>query len=306
MSTAPDDASAFITELLRDSALAGYTPLQKEEQILQFLAQDDARLQQTLSHSGRFPDKSPAEARALLENVLVQIIDNEVIPDLRALLVDTLDFSFVHALGSSDVSPERISEQVYDLLTEVLKHPVGRRALAGPYTAVHAGIPLRYLTEICAREGYTYFELTTVQRLRMDAGELAGMVGTVTLLSPTVHVVEEADASEGPEGFLSAGAAEATFAGLARRLDLLPEQVIRSAVNANVSFLEHRFVEPAARLAAIFARRGRSRRAGIRADEGAKAPEASWFSIARRNHTFYGFDVEMLQELYRIAAHNGW
>jgi hypothetical protein len=41
-------------------------------------------------------------------------------------------------------------------------------------------------------------------------------------------------------------------------------------------------------------------------DRGANGPDSSWFSVARRNYKYYGFDIKMLDELYRIAADNGW
>ena len=43
-----------------------------------------------------------------------------------------------------------------------------------------------------------------------------------------------------------------------------------------------------------------------RVDRGAESPDKSWFSIARRNYKFYGFDIKMLDELYKTAAENGW
>jgi hypothetical protein len=41
-------------------------------------------------------------------------------------------------------------------------------------------------------------------------------------------------------------------------------------------------------------------------DRGADTPDKSWFSIARRNFKFYGYDVKMIDEFYKIAAENGW
>jgi len=82
--------------------------------------------------------------------------------------------------------------------------------------------------------------------------------------------------------------------------------VIRSGVNANVSYLENRFIEATARLAAVFSARCRAFQPNVRVDRGADTPDKSWLSIARRNYKFYGFDVKILDELYSIAAESGW
>jgi hypothetical protein len=41
-------------------------------------------------------------------------------------------------------------------------------------------------------------------------------------------------------------------------------------------------------------------------DRGAESPDKSWFSIAKKNADYYGFDRRMLDELYMIAGDNNW
>ena len=47
-------------------------------------------------------------------------------------------------------------------------------------------------------------------------------------------------------------------------------------------------------------------KANVKVDRGADTPDKSWFNIARKNSRFFGFDDKMLEELYKIAAENGW
>jgi fructose-bisphosphate aldolase class 1 len=82
--------------------------------------------------------------------------------------------------------------------------------------------------------------------------------------------------------------------------------VISSAVNSNVSFLENSQVETTGRIAAVLAARAKQYLPGIKVDRGADTPDKSWLNIARRNYKFYGFDIKMLDEMYMIAAENGW
>jgi len=247
-----------------------------------------------------------AEIVELLHKALFHIVDNDVLPGLRRIIFDQIDFSFVNSLGRSDSSRDHISDQVYEVLVELLKQPAARRALTGPYAAVHFRLAAPYIERIYMRNSYIHFELTKVQRLRMSRDEMTSMVEASLLLKPAVHLASSQSDAETSGGLVPARVAEGALPQLGTKLSLLPEQAVRSAVNANVSVHEHRFVEATSRLAAILASRGRNYRANVRVDRGADTPDKSWLSIARRNHKFYGFDGKMLEELYSIAAEMGW
>ncbi|MFP4373186.1 MAG: hypothetical protein ACLFPO_02555 [Spirochaetaceae bacterium] len=273
---------------------------------MQFLHLNGSQLYPTLSHPRFFPGMSWAEIVELLHTALFHIIDNDVLPALRRIVFDQIDFSFVNFLGRSDSSRDRVSDQVYDVLVELLKRPATRRALTGPFTAVHFRLAAPYIDRVYARKAYIHFELTKVQRLRLSKDEVKSMVDATLLLKPAVHPARSESDSHAAGGFIAAGFAERALSHLESRLSLLPEQAVRSAVHANVSFHEHRFVEATSRLAAVFAGRGRNYRPGVRVDRGADTPDKSWLSIARRNHKFYGLDGKMLDELYSIAAETAW
>jgi hypothetical protein len=301
-----EKSSAFITRLLQNPALRDLTPLQKEEQIVQFLYLNSSQLYPSLSHPTFFPGMSWAEIVELLHKALFHIVDNDVLPGLRRIVFDQIDFSFVNFLGRSDSSRDHISDQVYEGLVELLRRPATRRALTGPYTAVHFRLAAPYIERIYMRKSYIHFELTKVQRLRMSKDEVRSMLDATLLLKPAVHLASSQSEADNVGGLVPARFAERALSQLGTKLSLLPEQAVRSAVNANVSFREHRFVDATSRLAAIFASRGRNYRPNVRVDRGADTPDKSWLSIARRNHKFYGFDSKMLDELYSIAAEMGW
>jgi hypothetical protein len=87
---------------------------------------------------------------------------------------------------------------------------------------------------------------------------------------------------------------------------MIPPELLRGGLYSNVSFEEDKQVDATARLAAIFASRGKNYKPMARVDRGASTPDRSWFSITRRNYKYYGFDIKMLDELYKIASENGW
>ncbi|MGM0674596.1 MAG: hypothetical protein ACQETQ_07880 [Spirochaetota bacterium] len=299
-------ASAFIKRLLRDPALSELTPLQKEQQIVQFLHSNGSHVHSTLSHSKYFPDTPWSEIVALLEKALSYIVDDDLLPALRRIVYDQIDFSFVTFLGGSEAPRNRISDEVYQIITELLKRGPTRRALTGPYTAVYHRLAHPYIDGIYARETYIHFELTKVQRLRMGEKELKSMIDACLLLKPAIHLAHRENGQQRADRVVPARFAEEAVAELGSRWSLVPEQALRSAAHANVSFQNNRYVEATSRLVALFATRGRNYRPRLRSERGAEPPEKSWLSVARRNNSFYGFDVKMLDELYSIAAEKGW
>lgn len=307
MSTDNDRASAFIARLLSNPALNRFTSLQKEEQILQFLADSQGQLMPTLTSQGFFPGKSWPEIFSILASSLYSTVNTILLPDLKRLLSERIDIGFLSFLGRENVDERKIYDQIETFITGILESNLARRGFTGPYSALAFNFPDAYIDEVYRSRSYVHFELTKVQRLRMSKEEVKSYINTTLLLKVAVYAVgavertRERSASSVPKQFV-----EKVYPAIAEPLSLLPEQVLRSALDANVSFAENRFIEATSRIAAICAARCRNWQPGMKVDRGADTPDKSWMSIARRNYRFYGFDIKMIDEFYRIAAENGW
>jgi len=94
--------------------------------------------------------------------------------------------------------------------------------------------------------------------------------------------------------------------GLKKELSMIPESVILSGINSNLSFQENKNIEATARVSSLFASMGVNYRPYMKVDRGAVSADSSWFNIARKNFRFNGFDKDMLSELYNISVENGW
>jgi hypothetical protein len=309
MSAESDRAQAFVLRLLGNPTLQDFSALQKEEQIIQFLNVNAAQLAPTLATPKFFPDRSWSQTFGLLVQALFSITDTELLPRLKSMVSEQVSFSFVPFLRQQVYQNAKIQNQIYSFVSSLMKKADARRGFTGAYAALRFSVVDKYIEQIFARKSYVHFELTKVQRLRMSREEIRGMVQATLLLKPAVHVLATSSGvgqQERLAGTVQNQFAEKVIQVLAGPLNQLPEQLVRSAVNSNISFGENRFVEATARLAAIFAARCRNFNPNVRVDRGADTPDKSWFSIARRNYRFYGFDVKMLDELYSIAAENGW
>jgi len=95
MAAEQDTATAFINRLLANPAIQTLTPLQREEQIIQFIHTNASQLAPTLSSNAFFPGKSWNQIVALLLQALMDEVDKVLIPDLEAL-VGGVQFGFAN------------------------------------------------------------------------------------------------------------------------------------------------------------------------------------------------------------------
>jgi hypothetical protein len=143
----------------------------------------------------------------------------------------------------------------------------------------------------------------------MGKEEVQALTEATLLLKPIITLAASGNqtaTNEQASGTIQNQYAEKVVIAAQKAMPRVPGDLVKSAVGASISFQDNRFVEATGRLSAIFAARCRNYQPNIRVDRGADSPDKSWLSIARRNYKFYGFDIKMLDELYSIAAENGW
>lgn len=303
----PPQAAAFVRHLASNKSLGALGVLQKEEQILQFLELNAQALLPTLSSPQFFPGRRWNEIRSLLAEALIEHSDRQLLPQLQALVAGLLTPELLSQIHPHRVPPERCRAELLGFLERLLRKPQARRNLAGPFTAALQGLPDRYLHAAVEARQYLHFELTKVQRLTLGPEELKQVVKLTLLLRPAIHLLTAGTA--GPETaptLVQPQFAEAALESFRPQLKLLPPALLRAAVFSNVSFLADRHLDATARLAAVFAVRARNYNPGLQIDRGASTPDRSWFNVTRRNHAFYGFDLKVLEELYKTASENGW
>lgn len=298
-------ACAFVHRLLSNPALRNHTPLQKEGQVAQFLVGNIHQLGPTLMSQTFFPGLSLDQILELLQGTLRELTDERLIPALKSL-IQRIDFSFVQFLQQQQIRPGTVQEQILRVLNRALAKPEFRRLFSGSYTTLHHDFISRYLNEAYKMRRHIHFELTKVQRLKMSKDDIKSLVEVNILLKGLAQILVPTNSAENQSGLVNPNLVKGLFEELKIELTQLPPPVITSIINANISCLENPQVEATARLAAILSARGKLFISNIRIDRGADTPDKSWLSITRRNYKFYGFDIKMLDEMYMIAAENGW
>jgi hypothetical protein len=299
-------ATQFVTRLLANPAIKAIGPLAKEEQIRQFLKLNADQLYPTLSSQAFFPGMSWQQINAILGRALQELV-NRSLESLVGKIAEQIDFSFAALLAAGGPQAANLGAVLTDLQAKLLEKPDARRALNGPLAAVMFNLTDRYVDQAFARREYIHFELTKVQKLRMGKEEIKSLLKVSLLLRNGIHYLgSETNGSAEPSGVVQAEFANKVTQILAQQLRGVPVPLLQSAMNSNISFLDNPKMETTARMASIFAVRSHNYRPMTKVDRGADTPDKSWFSIARRNYRFYGFDVKMLDELYKISGENGW
>jgi hypothetical protein len=300
-------AAAFINHLLSNPALNNLNPLKKEEQILQFLKANAQSLVPTLSSPQFFAGLPWNQILRLLYSALVQETDRVLKPQLEELIQKRISFSFVSQIQPHRIPEDQCRQQMWELTQRLLQKTESRKGMLGPVTAIMNDSVGRYLEKSFEERQYVHFELSKVQRLRLDIEDIKHMVYATLLLRPSIRLFSESGINEGVESMLVQPQFAATaLESMKAQLQILPPELLRGGLYSNVSFEEDKQIDATARLAAIFSSRGRNYKPIARVDRGASTPDRSWFSISRRNYKYYGFDIKMLDEFYKIASESGW
>ncbi|WP_148223858.1 hypothetical protein [Spirochaeta thermophila] len=305
--TIPDAALDLMRRFFENPMLSSFTPLQREERIIQLLGQQGDVLAPRLIRD-YFPGSTWNQVLALLVPALRNVTNEALFPRLEEI-VRGLSWKFLALLDEKPIPHAQVADQVLAFLRKVLARQDARLAFTGPSTALFHRVLDRYLEAICAERGYVYFELSKVERLSMGKEELGGFLSTLLLLRPALYLLTPdsgTDFRERVSGVVRASFAERLSRALAREIPLLPAKVVEAAVLSHVSFEENPGLPASSRLVAVFSHRCRSYRPDITVDRGAESPDRSWFAAARRTWRLYGFDLKMLDELYRISAEYGW
>ena len=301
-------AKNFVNRLLANPALGPLPPLQKEEQILQFLQVNRQALFPTLSSPQFFPGYNWENISFLMEKALMDTVNQNLVPQLQGLVQDSLDLSFIAFLRRQNVTAQEVKRDLFQFLMELLSNPQVRREFSGSYNSLVYHVTDKYLDQVFDRKEYVHFELTKVQRLRMGKEEVKNLIRVSLLLKPAVYLfsVPGAAQQEVQKSVSQTQFTERVLHSLTDKLRSLPPEVIASAVNANLSFIDNQRMEATARISAIINNLCRNYRPNTPRDRGADTMEKSWLSVARKNHRFYGFDVKVLDEFYKIACENNW
>lgn len=298
-------ALQFLSRLMQNPSLNGFSALQREDQLLQFFIVNEEKLKPTLSSPAYFNGWSWPDINKIMTDTLYDITNREILPQIESEIFDRTNYAYVSFMKLPPPS-EDMKKQLMAVIKKLLMVPAGRQSMAGPLSALRTGMLKRYVMLGFERQKYINFELTKVQRLRMPQEEIYHLLKTTMLIKPLTVLFAPGGPAQGANQALSPNYADKITKQLNKLIPGLPDTIIRGGVHSSMVFQDNPTLEATSRMTSIFTSRCSQMKEGMKIDRGAAASDQSWFNVARRNFKYYGYDFDMLTELYNISAEKGW
>lgn len=307
--TTSDPVTRFASRLLETPALLPLSALQKEEQALNVLRTNGSQLLPVFTSLGLDVSRGWREPAALVSRAIRAEADAMIAAEVADLLSTRLSFSFFPGLAGGRPAPGQAREELRALIARAAAHPVARNALSGSLVIVRSGIIEKYIPQAWERKKYIYVEISRVQRLTLSPADLSDLTRFVVLVRPAAYLfVTPGETVEKDTGYtpLQEQYVQKILPGISSQVPSLPVALLNLGLRSSIGFSGTGSPEATARLGAIMAMRGRAFTPSLVVDRGADSPDKSWFNVQRRNARWHALDGRMLDELYTIAAENGW
>jgi hypothetical protein len=304
-----DPVSRFASRLLDTPALRPLAALQKEEQAMNVLRMNGPQLLPVFTSLGLEVSRGWREPAALIVRAIRAEAERMLAAEVSDLLSARLTFSFFPRVAGGRQAPARAKEELRALIARAAAHPVARSALSGTLAAALSDIIEKYIPQAWERKKYVYVEISRVQRLTLSPAELSDLTRFVVLVRPAAYLfVTPGETMDKDAGYspLQEQYLQKILPGISSQAPSLPLALINMGLRSTLSFPGAGSVEAVSRMGAIMAMRGRALSPSVVVDRGADTPDKSWFNVQRKNARWRGLDGRMLDELYTIAAENGW
>jgi len=298
-----EKVSPFIEKLLANPNLTGLSPLSKETQIIKFLGANAGKLYPVISGPDFFPGKTWSEILEILKLSLYRITNAELIPDIKKIITESFSNMTIKKMGGR-ASDKVLRQQLLKLIGLIISNPEIRIELDGPVQAVKTNIAKKYIASCFADKNFLFTELLRIQRLPQDIDVIADLVNISILLKPVLIYAAGDQSNRG--GLVTDAFIKTQLHKKGLDLDGVPEIALKSGIHSSMSFQDFRFIEGSARLSNILATRCQGYNPSQKVDRGAESSDKSWFSIARKNYKYFGFDFEMVTAMYDSATSRGW
>ena len=305
----PESIAHFASRMLDTPALRQLPALQKEAQALQFLQANGPQLRTIFASLGLDASRGWQEPAAQVARAIKAESARSLAADLDALVESRIGFSFYTALAGGRPAPTSARGELRSLLQRAAMHPIARAALAGSVSAARADLIDKYIPQAWERKKYVYVEITRVQRLALAPSAVVDLARFALVMRPAAYLfITPGEKPEKDAGFapLQESYLLKVLPNIVALLPSIPAPLISMGLRGTLAFPLTPGVEAISRLAAIMALRGRTLAPGLVVDRGADTPDKSWFNVNRKNARWHGLDARMLDELYTIAAENGW
>lgn len=307
----------FITKLISNPCFSNETLLMIEENIFLFFVQNYTALRTTLTSQEFFPDLPWHNIENLYIKILQEEINKRIIPQIQIMIFKKIDYNFVNIILNRNIDQNNFAEQIFKFCLTLLNRFEIRKFFDSVYKIINYNLIDKYIQEIFAKRSYIAFELEKVEKLKFSPELIASYIKFEIIISLASFIREDIDDLPIQQKmnltdikFGNSAMQKNHYERIIKQfipdLTYFPQELILNAMKTHLSFIEDNTIPASCRLAKIFFLFGRNFKPNFKIDKGAENQEKSWFALQKKNYKYYGLDIQMVEELYRISAEDYW
>jgi hypothetical protein len=306
----------FVNHMLSIPNIRSEPPLIREGLIISFITKNLPQIRSTLASQDFFPHMNPDETLKMVFQVLKQIVLNDVKPGIELWLGKGIDFGIIKSLYPyQQMPPDDYRRMLTKFINELLSSTDARYNFNSVVNVFKYRAIERYVSQIFERRGFIFNEIRRVEKNSLDLHEFIEFTKLVFLIKNIMFVrvpisTDSVDRVVNINEIVKFSIPLETLMKkhqqlLLKHLPFVTSDLFKTASKACLKKELTQTDEASARLFYILASRYQEYKHQT-VDRGAETLDKSWYNIARRNHSFYGFDEKMVNELYYIAGDNLW
>lgn len=236
------------------------------------------------------------------EDAVSTLVSSSVMPQVNRF-INNCDFKFLDMVSDSgSISAEFIRERIYFIFKEGLDSGKDSIIFNSVWNILRYNIIDSYLKEIFISEGEIFRKLKDELPQNFTLKDTINLFKTIVIIRPSLYPeVKSADNLPFKDGErrMIAERVESRFRPV-------PWRIIDEALKSFSPAVKSEDSGAIAGLIYIFDYLCRITPWHGDITAGSLSPHKSWFSLALINAEYFGFDTEILEELYSIAGERNW
>lgn len=307
----------FIQKLISNPCFEKEPIISIEDNIIQFYIQNKKALFATFTSQNYFPNLTPKNIEELFQNILFEEINNKLIPEIKNNIKTKLNFNFISQMFKIPIQVEIIQNELIDVLLKVINRIEIRRNLNSALKLLNNNLIYKYINILLETKGYISREINLVERLKLPPEMIPDLIKVIIIISLLGYIRNDINDLSLEEKIntkpIKAGNVEmqkSFYLKIMRQLFtksiLAHEEILNRSVSFHINFEDDKSIYATSRFAKIFFIFGKNYNPKSKLDKGADAYEKSWFQAQKKNYKYFGFDIDMINELYKISVVKYW
>ncbi|OHD56945.1 MAG: hypothetical protein A2Y33_08265 [Spirochaetes bacterium GWF1_51_8] len=310
----------FIEQITNSPAIKNLPAHEKEESVLTFINQNEGKLSITFSSPDFYPEMMWPDVKAELVKTVGEVMTDVVRTEIKAV-VDSLKLDWKGKYSDFLVSNELFAQQIADFAGKLSSRYASRIHYGYITHFIKNSVIPQFILAAYNNRRYVFNGLSKFDQIGFAKPEEAiDFINTALLFLPIYDITLPLNmvmpGAGGPAN--KTVAYPDTESNLAMRksfLGKLKEIIVNAFPNISPYFLDiilrlYYFSEEAesvkfsSKVLKVFYNMALQWKK-VKKDRGAESFEGSWFNVARANYKFYIYDLNTVDELYKITIEEG-